>query len=435
VLIALPIEAQAELQATNPTTTTETSPSATPNNNPTPSSDISTPTTPQTLTENEDSPTGETQDESETEKKVDSLKEDLKKSEDRKTTIKQQMSEISKYIDETEKTIMDIQNKINTTQLKITETENNINSLTSSLANTENDIVKKTNELNLQKKKLGETISFMYENKNLGFFQFFFQTDNLQDLLNAHEFINIVADENEKIYKTIKKQEKALEVQKKKLETNKKKLEQEKSSLLTLKSQQEEQKLQQDVILGKHKEHETEMSNKLLEEENESKQIMNEINKVLEETKPNTGTDNIPLNPNQVLSSPMKAGSYTISSVFGYRLHPVLGRTLAHNGIDMAAPLGTPIYSAGTGTVLFSGQSSGYGNWIVIQHDNGLITIYGHMRGDTLYVQQGQRVQQGQLISAVGSEGRSTGPHLHFSVATAYNGSSFSYTDPLKVLK
>ncbi|WP_456364038.1 peptidoglycan DD-metalloendopeptidase family protein [Priestia aryabhattai] len=345
------------------------------------------------------------------------------------------MSEITKYIDETEKTIMDIQNTINTTQLKIAEAQNNINSLTSSLAHTENNIVKKTTELNLQKKKLGETISFMYENKDLGFFQFFFQTDNLQDLLNAHEFINIVANENEKIYKTIKKQEKALEVQKNKLESNKKKLEQEKSSLLTLKSQQEEQKLQQDVILSKHKEHETEMSNKLIEEEDESKQIMNEINKVLEETKPNIGTDNIPLDPKQILSSPLKAGSYTISSVFGYRVHPVLGRTLAHNGIDMAAPLGTPIYSAGTGTVLFSGQSSGYGNWIVIQHDNGLITIYGHMRGDTLYVKQGQRVQQGQIISAVGSEGRSTGPHLHFSVATSYNGSYFSYIDPLKALK
>lgn len=446
LLIALPLKVQAEPQIT-PTPIESTTPQTTaptlssPNTTITPTQENQNTTEPVTLpqTNNTDIQreidSEQEQNKLDAEKKVDALKENLKKSEDNKTVIKQQISEISKYIDDTEKTITDIQNKINETQSKITSTENNISSLTKSLGETQKDIVIKTAELNEQKKKLGETISFMYQNRDFGFFQFFFQTENLQDLINAHEFINIIADENEKIYKAIKKQEKTLKTQQKKLESNKKKVEEEKNALLTLKKQQELQKAQQDSILNTHIEHETEMSNKLIEEENQSKQIMAEINKVLEEAKPNIGTENIPLNTNQVLISPMKAGTYTISSVFGYRVHPVLGRTLAHNGIDMAAPLGTPIYSAGTGTVLFSGPASGFGNWIVIQHDNGLFSIYGHMSSETLYVKQGQRVQQGQLISAVGNQGRSTGPHLHLSIANAYNGSSFSYVDPLSVLK
>jgi murein DD-endopeptidase MepM/ murein hydrolase activator NlpD len=446
LLIVLPLQAQAESQValtpTEPATPQTTAPtSSSPNTTVTPTQENENTIEPGTSPQTNDTEiqkeidSQQEQKKLEAEKKVDALKEDLKKSEGKKTAVKQQISEINKYIDETEKTIMDIQNKINDTQSKITSTENNISSLTKSLGETQEDIVIKTAELNEQKKKLGETISFMYQNRDFGFFQFFFQTENLQDLINAHEFINIIADENEKIYKAIKKQEKALKTQQKKLEDNKKKVEEEKNALLTLKKQQEIQKAQQDAILNTHKEHETEMANKLVEEENHSKQIMAEIKKVLEEVKPNTGTENIPLNPNQVLTSPMKAGTYTISSVFGYRVHPVLGRTLAHNGIDMAAPLGTPIYSAGTGTVLFSGPASGFGNWIVIQHDNGLFSIYGHMSSETLYVKQGQRVQQGQLISAVGNQGRSTGPHLHLSIANAYNGSSFSYIDPLTVLK
>ncbi|XIH25696.1 hypothetical protein C1N73_30705 (plasmid) [Priestia aryabhattai] len=446
LLILLPLRAQAESQetptSTAPATPQTTSPSSPPQNTvvaPIQGNKVITEPTTSPQTNNADIQkeidSEQEQKKLDAEKKVDALKDDLKKSEDNKTVIKQQISEISKYIDETEKTIADIQNKINETQTEITSTEDNILSLTKSLSETQKDIVIKTAELNEQKKKLGETISFMYQNRDFGFFQFFFQTENLQDLINAHEFINIIADENEKIYKAIKKQEKTLKKQQKKLEDNKKKVEDQKNALLNLKKQQEVQRAQQDVILSTHKQHETEMSNKLIEEENQSKQIMAEINKVLEEVKPNTGTENIPLNPDQVLTSPMKAGTYTISSVFGYRVHPVLGRTLSHNGIDMAAPLGTPIYSAGTGTVLFSGPASGFGNWIVIQHDNGLFSIYGHMSSETLYAKQGQRVQQGQLISAVGNQGRSTGPHLHLSIANAYNGSSFSYIDPLNVIK
>ncbi len=103
-----------------------------------------------------------------------------------------------------------------------------------------------------------------------------------------------------------------------------------------------------------------------------------------------------------------------ISSGFGMRRHPVLGRSRMHNGIDFAAPTGTPIRAAAAGTVVQAVYMRGYGNTVVIDHGGGVATLYGHC--SRLYVRAGQKVSQGQNIAAVGSTGLSTGPHLHFEI-------------------
>lgn len=368
-------------------------------------------------------------------KEVDTLKKDYERIEADKSDTKKNISEINLYIDETEKVIMGINNTLNETNEKISASERKINSLIKKLEATQKQINIKTIELKEQKIKLGQTIAFMYENQNFGFFQFFFQTEHLSDFLKTYDFIGIVADENEKIYEKIQEEEKELIHQKEKLENDRKVLETSKLTLNNLKILQEGQIAEQNIILSKHRDKEIEMLNKLKEEEEASNQIMMEINKVLKDRIPNKGSEDIPLNPNQTLVSPLEAGSFSITSVYGYRTHPVLGYSKLHEGIDMAAEIGTKIYSAGTGTVLFSGPSTGFGNWIVIQEDNGLLTIYGHMDSGNLYVLPGERVTQGQVISLVGNSGLSSGPHLHFSVATSFDGSSFTYIDPLTVLK
>ncbi|AGP31348.1 M23 family metallopeptidase [Corynebacterium terpenotabidum] len=85
-----------------------------------------------------------------------------------------------------------------------------------------------------------------------------------------------------------------------------------------------------------------------------------------------------------------------------------------HKGIDLAAPLGTPIVAAQSGTVIDAGPASGFGNWVRIKHDDGTITVYGHMQ--TIDVTVGQQVIAGQKIAGVGNLGFSTGPHCHFEV-------------------
>ena len=121
--------------------------------------------------------------------------------------------------------------------------------------------------------------------------------------------------------------------------------------------------------------------------------------------------------------------SYTrISDDYGERIHPILGIKQFHNGVDMAAPGGSPILAAYDGDVVGAGYSPTMGNYIMIDHGSGLYTIYMH--ASALYVSTGQSVTKGQKIAAVGSTGRSTGCHLHFSVRL--NG---SYTSPWNYLK
>lgn len=104
----------------------------------------------------------------------------------------------------------------------------------------------------------------------------------------------------------------------------------------------------------------------------------------------------------------VRPSSGTITSGFGARW----GTT--HYGLDFAAPIGTPIYAAADGVVIEAGPASGFGLWVRIQHDDGTITVYGHMLDFS--VREGERVKAGEQIARTGNRGQSTGPHLHFEV-------------------
>jgi murein DD-endopeptidase MepM/ murein hydrolase activator NlpD len=103
-----------------------------------------------------------------------------------------------------------------------------------------------------------------------------------------------------------------------------------------------------------------------------------------------------------------------MTSPFGYRTHPIFGDTRLHTGIDIGAPYGAPVIAADSGTVIFAGVMSGYGNAIVIDHGGGLATTYNHL--SAFLVSSGQGVARGSQIGNVGCSGYCTGPHLHFEV-------------------
>lgn len=108
-----------------------------------------------------------------------------------------------------------------------------------------------------------------------------------------------------------------------------------------------------------------------------------------------------------------------LTSGFGSRTHPIFGGRRAHNGVDLAAPTGTPIYATADGIVSRSSWFSGYGLYISIEHGGEMQTRYGHM--SRLNVAEGQQVRKGDVIGFVGSTGNSTGPHLHYEVRIAGN--------------
>jgi murein DD-endopeptidase MepM/ murein hydrolase activator NlpD len=117
-----------------------------------------------------------------------------------------------------------------------------------------------------------------------------------------------------------------------------------------------------------------------------------------------------------------------ISSGFSMRVHPVFNVWKAHKGVDMAAPMGTPIRAAGDGTVDFAGVSNGYGNMVVLKHWSNYSTAYGHMSRFATGMRKGQKVHQGDVIGYVGATGWATGPHLHYEFRIGGEA-----TDPMKL--
>lgn len=115
------------------------------------------------------------------------------------------------------------------------------------------------------------------------------------------------------------------------------------------------------------------------------------------------------VNPVSSTSGTVQPVSGTLTSSFGSRWGA------HHGGLDIAAPIGTPVLAAAAGEVIDAGPASGFGLWVRVQHDDGAITTYGHVNDYQVGV--GQRVAAGQQIATVGNRGQSTGPHLHFEVA------------------
>lgn len=129
------------------------------------------------------------------------------------------------------------------------------------------------------------------------------------------------------------------------------------------------------------------------------------------EAQAKTGSKSVIIRGTGVFAYPSDAST---SSPFGWRVHPILGYRRFHAGLDFAAGYGSTIRAADSGTVIFAGWYGGYGRAVIINHSRGITTLYGHT--SELYVSEGQSVQRGQAIAAVGSTGFSTGPHLHFEV-------------------
>ncbi len=127
-------------------------------------------------------------------------------------------------------------------------------------------------------------------------------------------------------------------------------------------------------------------------------------------------------------SEPPGAPVLRLSSVFGYRMNPVLRRRMVHSGIDIPGPVGTPVHASDSGMVRLAGVAGGFGQMVEIAHSGDLVTRYAHL--SRILVGPGAQVAQGDLIGLMGSTGRSTGSHLHFEIRVGGKA-----VDPLPLLR
>jgi murein DD-endopeptidase MepM/ murein hydrolase activator NlpD len=111
----------------------------------------------------------------------------------------------------------------------------------------------------------------------------------------------------------------------------------------------------------------------------------------------------------------MPSASSRVTSAFGYRVHPIFKDRRFHSGIDFGGTMGIPIRATADGFVEFAGENGGYGNFVLLDHEFGFKSAYGHMKSN-LKVKSGSYVKKGDIIGYLGNSGRSTGPHLHYEV-------------------
>ncbi len=117
----------------------------------------------------------------------------------------------------------------------------------------------------------------------------------------------------------------------------------------------------------------------------------------------------------KLLPSGLPSSSRRITSAFGYRIHPIFKKRRFHSGIDFGGKMGTPIRATADGFVEFAGEKGGYGNFVLLSHEFGFKSAYGHMKPN-LEVKSGVYVKKGEIIGYLGNSGRSTGPHLHYEI-------------------
>lgn len=330
---------------------------------------------------------------------------------------------LSAYISQLDTTLSEVQAKILELNTMITEKEAEIKKTTAEL---EEAIL--TEETQYQAMK--ERIRFIYERGDNFYLELMMTADSFSDMLNKAEYIEKLSAYDQKMLQKFQATREYVEVCKAQLEAEQALLEEAKKDV------EVEQASLETLISEKEKEitvYESDINNKeaLVKEYEAEIAAQNAEIKALEDAvaaeKAALAQATARKYDGGVFAWP--APSYTrISDDYGYRIHPILNVQQFHNGVDMAAPGGSPILAAYDGTVVSAAYSSTMGNYIMIDHGDNLYTIYMH--ASALYVTKGQDVVKGQKIAAVGSTGRSTGNHLHFSVRL--NG---SYVSPWNYLK
>jgi murein DD-endopeptidase MepM/ murein hydrolase activator NlpD len=265
-------------------------------------------------------------------------------------------------------------------------------------------------------------VKFMYEQGDALYLELFFDARSFSDLLNKAEYIEQISeydrnmlDEYQTTVDTVQAMKNVLDAEKELLDEAKAVTEEEQIALELLMDQKQQQIHEYEADIENKEQAIAELKAEMAATDELIAQLESSVT---EERKAIALAQGYTLEYDGsrfVWPCP----SYTrISSDYGMRIHPVLGYEMFHNGVDMAAASGTPILAAYSGVVSAAGYSSAMGNYIMIDHGSGLTTIYMH--ATKLFVSENDLVMGGEQIATVGTTGRSTGPHLHFS--TRLNG-------------
>ncbi len=351
--------------------------------------------------------------------------ESKKQAEQSKASLKSGLTDVQALLKDLESAKGNLEEYITQLDMDLSEINARIDELTLQIADQEVAVAAATKALEEAQKKADEQyaamkmrVKFMYEHGSESMLSMLLSSESFVDFLNKTEFINKVSaydrrelDEFIATRNQISAIKADLEEEERRLNEAKAALDNEQSAMETLIASKEEEidVFESDI---QNKEAAIAEYKAMIAEQDQiikdlEAAILAEKKRLLEENRKAIVYDGGQFK--------WPAPEYTrISDDYGTRIHPILGIEQFHNGVDMAAPAGSPILAAYDGEVVAASYSGTMGNYVMIDHGDGLFTIYMH--ASALLVSEGQMVARGEQIAKVGSTGRSTGPHLHFSV-------------------
>jgi len=314
-----------------------------------------------------------------------------------------------------------LEREIDIIQTEIYEIDDIIAVADEEIAVKEAEITAIEEDITVQDEKFKKCLRAMDENSTVSYIELLLSSESLSELLINIETINEITAHDMAIINEMTRLKEEVEEAKAEIEARRKEQE-EARSVASSKQSQLQVKLKEKENLAKSLEKDIEKYKQVYEEARRQ-----------EEALKSSVSGSLSTSSNSKYTGSGKfcwpAPSYTrISSPYGWRNHPVYNTRKFHSGVDLAAPGGTNILAAESGTVKFSGWNGGYGNCLIIDHGGGITTLYGH--ASRLCVSKGQYVTKGEVIAKVGTTGTSTGNHLHFEVLI--NGKT---TDPMAYIK
>lgn len=337
-----------------------------------------------------------------------SLSQQLAEAQNQKKAAERQLSDIQTQKKTTEGDISALDSEIDDLKNKIDSVQGEIDSTTALLA-------AKTEELNAAEEACDSQFDsfktrarIMYENGAATYVELLFSAGSFSEFFSGLEIIASILEYDTKVLNERKAVREQIAVRKAEIEGILSDQQTRKQTLAEMQSALNVKKQSQSTLLSQLSEREEKLKKQVEEQIAEENRIQALINSAV------ASQSNSSAAGTGAMQWPCPS-TRRLTSYFSTRQHPIDGVTKMHNGIDIAGGMGVDIVAADSGTVLFAGNSSSYGKYIVISHGNGITTLYAHC--SQLLVSAGASVTKGQTIAKVGSTGKSTGPHLHFEVS------------------
>ena len=376
--------------------------------------------------------------------KITETEEKKKDVENEKSETLKQVESINSQIDNYETQINDLDIKISEANVKIKEEEQKLSEAEQSYKEQE-ELIKKR-------------MVAIYMSGDTSYLDVLLSSKSLTDFISSYYLVSEVTQMDSELLEKIQKQKEEIENAKKEIENSKATLTASKTEKESVNSQLKTAKTEKDKYVSQLSDQEKELEQEIQTLKEDNAKITSAISqaqiaykKQLEELKKqqeknNSNSSNNSTN-NSSNSGNKKNNNTGASTGSGYFIRPVSGGSISTNGyyssgrfhgaIDYAVSSGSPVYAAADGVVLTVGSLTySYGTHVIIQHSNGLQTIYGHGTAGSVCVSPGQIVSQGQVIMKSGSTGNSSGPHLHFEVRKSpynYKYSATKYGDDSRV--